>query len=347
GDGSLCSLGYVLTDGFTILSQEDIVCNPPAKFRANIIGKDKKVDLAYDKSFFYSAPRFSVFYDKIKELFASCDLAVGFAVENDVKYLNDACRKFRLPLIDYRFFDVKQLLELFDDENKAKGLGAIAESLGVEFKAHRSDEDARATLIVLENLCEKQGLSLEGILEKTKMRYGYNSDKGWIHSYSEAQLYEQNGFKRTSKQSSVLFEHVLKKAEKSMKKDGAFRRKTFSISKEIRYADFGATAGFMKKIFSQGGKYSPCPTGANVFVYRDGEESKELACAKQLKKSNKKLLLLEEKEFYSFIGGFDRENIDAVAILRGKEIEDRVKRINQLRQQREDNKINKDKKEKL
>ena len=46
------------------------------------------------------------------------------------------------------------------------GLEKLAEEMGVEYLAHRSDEDARVTLKLLQSLCEKENLSIKELLKK-------------------------------------------------------------------------------------------------------------------------------------------------------------------------------------
>ena len=181
-DGSLCSFGYYLIDTeYGTTYQEDILIKPIAKFRKGIIGKNGKVGLAYDESVFYASPKFNFQYDKIKKIISSCDVVLGFAIENDVKYLRDACNKYRLPQIEYNFIDVKQLLELFSDDLKDKGLSAIAEVLGFDFIAHRSDEDARVTYLVLEYLLNKHGKTLKELLSFAEIVPGSVTQKGYTH----------------------------------------------------------------------------------------------------------------------------------------------------------------------
>ena len=74
---------------------------------------------------FRKSPRFSKVYNDIKRLFLKADLCIGFAVGNDVRYLNNACQAFRLPLIAYRFIDVQMLAGYIDEENKGMGLSRL------------------------------------------------------------------------------------------------------------------------------------------------------------------------------------------------------------------------------
>ena len=316
-DGSLCSLGYYICDeNFRPLEQKDIVINPLARFRYQIIGKNRKVDLAYSLAEFRSSPRFSEKYQEIKDLFNSCDFAVGFAVENDVKYLRDVCDKFELEQIKYKFIDVKQLLELFGDEYKDKGLGAIADGLGIEFIAHRSDEDARVTALTLKYLCDKHKMSVSKLLEYAGVVFGENNSDGFLHSYSLSQLYQRNGFIRTGRQTNALLDYAEKSAIKSFVKGGALSKKSIAFAKCIKFEDIDNTFGLFKKIYTLSAKYAPCVQVANIYVYRDGVEDKECDRAKELIASGKRLKLIEEKEFYKLINGYNKESFDYLSVIR-------------------------------
>ena len=316
-DGSLCSLGYYNCDeNFRPIEQRDIVINPLARFRYQIIGKNRKVDLAYSLAEFRSAPRFNEKYQEIKDLFNSCDFVVGFAVENDVKYLRDACDKFELEQITYKFIDVKQLLELFGDEYKDKGLGSIAEGLGVEFIAHRSDEDARVTALVLKYLCDKHKLSVLKLIEFAGVVFGENKKESFSHSYSLSQLYQKNGFIRTGRQTNALLDHAEKVAFKSYVKGGTLSKKSVAIAKCIKFENIDNTFGLLQKIYSLSAKYAPCVQVANLYVYRDGADDKEYERAKELIASGKRLKLVEEKAFYKMIDGYAPKTFDYLSVIK-------------------------------
>lgn len=316
-DGSLCSLGYYICDEkFRPIEQRDIIINPLARFRYQIIGKNRKVDLAYSLKEFRSAPRFNEKYQEIKDLFDSCDFAVGFAVENDVKYLRDVCEKFELEQIKYKFIDVKQLLELFNDEYKDKGLGSIAEGLNVEFIAHRSDEDARVTMLVLKYLCDKHKMSFSKLIKYAGIICGENRQDGFSHSYSLSQLYQKNGFIRTGRQTNALLDYAEKTASKSYAKGGLLSKKSVAIAKCIKHEDIDNTFGLLKKIYSLSAKYAPCVQVANVYVYRDGADDKEFQRAKELISAGKRLKLIEEKAFYKMIDGFKPYTFDYLSVIR-------------------------------
>ena len=318
-DGSLCSLGYCIFDEkFNILEQKDIVMNPLAKFRWQIIGRNSKIELAYSAKDFYESPRFTAFYEEIKRLFASCDLVIGFAIENDVKYLSDACSKFSLEQILYKYVDVKQLLELYNDEDKDKSLSGIAENAGIEFRAHRSDEDARVTGAVLKMLCDRQGKTLNELLDFCQYVKGEVLVNGYEHAYSICQLYGKNGFVRTSRQSSALFEHARNLAFSSYKKGGNLAGKSFAFAKTIKYEDIEVSFGILKKVYELSGKYAPCAHCSNVYVFDDRTTAPdaERNYAEALKNDGKRIKIISYSEFLTILGGFERDTFDFLSVVK-------------------------------
>ncbi len=320
-DGSLCSFGYYLFDTETGNAlQEDILIKPMAKFRKGIIGKNGKIGLAYDESVFYASPKFSFQYEKIKNIISTSDVVIGFAIENDVKYLRDACDKYRLPQIEYNFIDVKQLLELFTDELKDKGLSSIAEVLGFDFIAHRSDEDARVTYFILEYLLKKHNKSLEELLSFAEIVQGKNFQKGFSHMYSLAQLYGRNGFKRTSRQSSDLFDYIQNNIGQRAK-GGPLHKKSIAISREIRYDDIAKTYGIIKKIYALGGKYANCTAVGNTFIYRESacDIDKDFIKAKEAVATGRRIIFIEEQEFLNILGKIEPQTFDFLAVIKSRD----------------------------
>ena len=175
-DGSMCSLGYYLSDGdFNVIEHDDILMNPlPKEFRLSPKGKKPLVNLAYSESVFRSSPRFSYYYERIKALFESVDYVIGFAVINDVQYLNNSCEVFNKGRITYRFVDVQLLVKKELRQKTPVGLTKICEKWNIEYVAHRSDEDARVTLKVLEELCKIHNCTLPELLKEYSLTAGVN-----------------------------------------------------------------------------------------------------------------------------------------------------------------------------
>ena len=103
-NGSLCSFGYCIADeNFNIIEQDDIIVNPNKPFNKRLFGK--VIKLAYTEDVFRAAPRFPLVYDRIRSLFNGDITVIGFSIINDVNYLADAIRTYKLAPMGYEFFD--------------------------------------------------------------------------------------------------------------------------------------------------------------------------------------------------------------------------------------------------
>lgn len=171
GVGKICSLGYVLTDDeLNVIESEDVVMNPETEFDWYLFSPKNKCQLAYSKDYFRSKPNFDAFYKKLKTLFSNGNTYVaGFAVANDVGFVNSACERYNRDYINFRAFDVQNLLD--KTFNAKKKLFEWAEFLECDMSSlasHKSVDDAMATMLVFKKVCEKENKSPEQLMKDNK-----------------------------------------------------------------------------------------------------------------------------------------------------------------------------------
>ncbi len=163
--GSIYSIGYTVTDEeFNVLTPPvDLCINPECEWNEYV----EQNILAYPKEEIAAAPTFSDRYGEICELFKTCDMAVGFAVSNDVKALRRACERYALPHIPYHRFDVEKLARMQPEHKEAHGLGGYFEAwCGDEVEnRHRSDGDAYATMLLLKSICRHLHVTADMLFE--------------------------------------------------------------------------------------------------------------------------------------------------------------------------------------
>ena len=164
--GSIYSIGYMVTDGNCRTKKPcvDLLINPECRWNNYV---ERKI-LAYPKSEVLAAPAFPEHYKQLKKLFDSVDVAVGFAVSNDVKALNKACERYGLEPIAYRWFDVEQLCRMQSVNADARGLGGCYRAWcgGKPHEhSHRSDGDAYATMRVLEEIARHHHVTADMLIE--------------------------------------------------------------------------------------------------------------------------------------------------------------------------------------
>ena len=167
GQGKICSLGYVICDDeLNVIESEDVVMNPECEFDWYLFSGKGGCQLAYSKDYFRTKPNYESYYKDIKKLFTTGNRYIaGFAVSNDVGFVNDDCERYNLPYIQFRAFDLERYLERKYD--KKQKLADWALEFGVnlaKFQTHKSVDDAMLTMLCLKAECLKSGVSVESIL---------------------------------------------------------------------------------------------------------------------------------------------------------------------------------------
>ena len=161
--GSIYSIGYTVTDEDfqTLVPATDMLIDPDAVWNSYV----EENILAYPKEEVESAPKFFERYEEIKALFESADLAVGFAVNNDIRELKSACKRYGLEMPDFRVLDTERLCRMLDEHKEAHGLAGYVRAWCGEApeNQHRSDGDALATMHLLKAVCSVKHVTPEMI----------------------------------------------------------------------------------------------------------------------------------------------------------------------------------------
>ena len=311
-DGSLCSFGYILSKEGVTVDSGDILCNPlPERFTLGSFGKAASLKLAYPPAHFRRQPRFNARYREIKALFDSADMVLGFAVQNDLKYVNNACDKFSLPRIGFKFLDVQLLAGFILPELKGHGLKAFADHFNITFIEHRSDEDARVTFEVFTRVLELSGMSLEGLMQRFGIVCGVNGQEGHVNCYAEAIIDErlQAGSRSTLK---LLTHYYANNAARFVEKRGdRLAGKGVSISEGLYVKDKLSARRIACTVAAEGGTYDSSIISCNVFVVGEGDK-----LGGRVKKLNPNCRIMSMAEFSDLCGGLVDFEFDDKQILR-------------------------------
>lgn len=171
--GSVFSFGYVVTDeNFRILTPPTDICiNPESSWNGYVLHHI----LAYPKKVIDASPNFPQVYRQIRKLFEKTDLAVGFAVKNDITALKKDCDRYSLPQIPYRWMDMEQLCRTLGEYPNAHGLAGYVQAWckKVPEHQHRSDGDALATMLLLKAVCKAKHVTPEMLAEAFRDCTGY------------------------------------------------------------------------------------------------------------------------------------------------------------------------------
>ena len=162
----MCTFGYVITDEkFELKSKIDVIINPCSPFDRHIIRK--KIH-AYPIETYSTRPPFNYFYKSIKNILEYNDqLIVGWSIDNDVRYVYDACKRYSLKQIQYKYLDLQKVIVKLENLENPPSLESICEKYGIEtLISHKSDDDAFLTMKIAQKICENLNISLKELYEK-------------------------------------------------------------------------------------------------------------------------------------------------------------------------------------
>ena len=294
GKGTICSVGYVLTDeSFKIIRREDIIINPESRFY--LVGRADRpdIELAYPIERFKMAPKFSAFHAKIKALVEAEDtIVVGHAVSGDVVFLNKACARYHLEPFTYRFFDTQRMYsDIFDDKKHISLENALLK-LGVNerFRAHQSIEDARASMLLLKALLEKCNKSFDEYCAGSNYATGSTAGGRWEWDQKptpeevERRLHRgegENGM-RPGRANHKIFLRYLEHGEALGERSGKLEGKRITISLNYESEHFKEMISLAGMIKAAGGEYVLKASSSDMFVTSDevGEDGEKRHCSR-------------------------------------------------------------------
>ena len=302
------SLGYLITDeNFNILHEkEDVLINPHDRFDWYVA---KKM-MAYPRSIFGALPPFPEFYERFREMFEDPDtIVIGYAVTNDVHFLQDDCRRYGLAPFAYRFYDVQQIYARQPENNTAKNLeDSLLAWCGVEAEnLHRSDEDAYNTMRILKAIAEYHGTNLAGILEKYPDCAGEtkdgNIDYAWKKPEPEGgkkkrhrggkgrgktnpapgEEDESNRMEKGSANAAHFVEYLHTVKPKKTRKPPMLSGHTVTVSLAYQRHHFNEMLYLVQMIVNAGGRYTLVTKEADtLYTYGTPEEDTRLQTVEEL-----------------------------------------------------------------
>ena len=162
----MCTFGYVITDEkFNLKSKIDVIINPCSPFDRHILRKNIH---AYPIETYSTRPPFNYFYKSIKNILEFNEqLIVGWSIDNDVRYVYDACKRYNLKQIQYKYLDLQKVIVKVENLENPPSLESICEKYGIEtLISHKSDDDAFLTMKIAEKVCNSLNLTLEELYDK-------------------------------------------------------------------------------------------------------------------------------------------------------------------------------------
>lgn len=164
----ICEFGYVITDeNFHIIKKECFTIDPEKPFK--LIGRKNREDciLFFPEEEYYNSPIFSAFYNKIKNLVSMPETIIfGHAMRSDAIFLRDACKRYKLPSLNFDFIDSQVLYKEFSGIHKDISLENAETVLDLDKPQfhHKSDDDAILTIELVEKICKELNVNVSELM---------------------------------------------------------------------------------------------------------------------------------------------------------------------------------------
>lgn len=257
----MCSFGYVLVDEhLNIIEEDDIIINPKSEWDWYALENI----LFYEKEYYESFPSFDERYEKINNLFDENTVALGHGVTNDVRFINDDCKRYNLPFIDFAFYDCADIYKEFENDKEVKSLEKVSKEIGYHEQGdkHRSLEDAKLVYEYTKEMCKQMNCSIEELLHLAYKCKGKNA------SGNCAYRNRANKDKNKRKDPGKLYEYFIEYVKPNCSVEDKFLEgKKIAISCDFERDNFKPMLLIIQLICNLGGQYVTDPKEANVFVY--------------------------------------------------------------------------------
>lgn len=287
GTGKICEFGYVLTDEcFNEIDRDIILINPKDRFDWYVA----KNLLAYNVGVYKRAPEYPHFFERIKRFFTDDDIMIfGHTVDSDIKYLNDEARRYSLPFFECKFYDAKYMYCTYAQKPEQHGVSKICELLEIDSPdhAHKSVDDAYATMLIVKELCKRMGVDALGLIKSSEDCVG-ETKEGVIktaaieHARKRREAAVKNNFMRGDNKFKFI------RFIKAVKPQGEIRSneltgKKISFSLNYEYNHFKQMLSIVQLLINCGAKYWFRASEADCYVsYRAvDDEGNEKVCARQ------------------------------------------------------------------
>lgn len=173
GNFKICEFGLVICDSnMNPVYKNLYLINPKGSF--NLTGRKDGRDLylSFTEEQYRASPEFDDAYDNIKFALEQKDVMIlGHSVHNDIRFLDKACDRYRLPKIKYVAYDVQKMFSYFSKERKRfAALENVTEELvpleeRQNLVDHRSVDDAYMTMLIFKAMIRELNVTPEQMIE--------------------------------------------------------------------------------------------------------------------------------------------------------------------------------------
>ena len=266
--GCICEFGYVITnENLEVIEQKNIYINPKRKFNDRILSF-----LSKEKEFYEAQESFASYYKEIRNVLLSADKIFGFAVSNDVKFINDDCLRTGKRKIDFDFYDIQKIVKEYEEASNMMSLEKTLEKYNIKSigEMHNAVNDAFNTMQILKCILIQSSLTIEELLKLFPASKGKNID-GKLEQDNKITIIEKiTKYISTNKVSEkkhkkLINEFLTKFKHVDLVAPILFGKKIcFSKIFEINY--FKKTILLIKLIKEYGGEYVTKASECNIFI---------------------------------------------------------------------------------
>ena len=293
--GSICSFGYVICDEeFRELESDDIIINPDTKFY--LMGRTKRPELflAYTEDVFRKAPLFPHYYERIRSILEADDqIVIGHSVQDDAAFLCKSCERYGLAPLKFKFADSQSLYADYIGQKGQVSLDKACDAFGIpkDHKIHKSEDDARATMRLVCELCKSKGKTLPDMISSCVCR-GETMDFKIFCTYIHP--------------NRTMFLHFLSNLQPKKKRPHILKGKRVSAATAVEQTGQKHIYHLVQIITDMGGTYTRVPSQCDIFIMGDNAEQGKLCkrtrVAKQARHGGAKIEMLSLDEFLKRTG---------------------------------------------
>ena len=173
GNFKICEFGLVICDANMKPTHKKLyLINPKGEFKLTGRKDQRDLHLSFTEEQYRSSPEFDDVYDNIKFALEQKDIMIlGHSVNNDIRFLDKACSRYRLPKIKYVAYDVQKMFSYFSKERKKYAAleNVVEELVPLEERKdlidHRSVDDAYMTMLIFRAMIRELTVTPEQMVE--------------------------------------------------------------------------------------------------------------------------------------------------------------------------------------
>lgn len=257
GYSPICNFGYVLyNEDFELIEKKDLIINPKAKFKLEGRKNQADIKLFYTEREYKDSKPFPYFYNEIKKILESDNqLILNHAVINDLIYLNNECRRYKLPIFNFEAYDTMDIYRALNNFNGSLSLEKVYEQFCGDqgFIGHKADEDANAAMNFFIEICKLLEVKPSDLISMASIKKYYSN------------LEKNNKSNKVSRKTTS--------DTKVIQIGSDFKDKKISISFSIQ-KDINKYESILYSVKQLGGEITLSVSNSNIFIYEEKNHCK-------------------------------------------------------------------------